>query len=151
MKKLKMLTATSALVSLVAAGAAFGHTAHASSASTIVKTKHTSLGTILVTGSGQTLYADTGAACTGGCLQIWPPLAAKGTLVAKGKAKAADLGKAGGQVTYNGHALYTFTSDSAANPTSGEGSNGFYVVGPNGNVIKHAPKSAGGGSSTTGW
>ncbi|MGD0197583.1 MAG: hypothetical protein ABSC56_06725 [Solirubrobacteraceae bacterium] len=147
MRQLKLLGAATTLLSLAGAGAAFGNSAHASAAATIVTTKSTSLGTILVTGSGKTLYADTGA-CTGGCLQIWPPLAAKGTLKAEGQAKAADLGKAGGQVTYKGHLLYTFAT--AQTGTSGEGSGGFYVVSPSGSLVTKAAKSTGGGSSTGG-
>ena len=87
-----------------------------------MNTRHTSLGTILVNGSGQTLYLDVGDkpphfACTGGCLSAWPPLKAIGTLKAEGAAKQSDLGsvKGGGFkiVTYNGHPLYTFASDTA--------------------------------------
>lgn len=147
MNKLWLLAATSAATLLAGGGAALGESAHASSAATVVMTKSTSLGTILATGSGKTLYADTGA-CTGGCLQIWPPYMAKGKLKAEGQAKAADLGKKNGQVTYDGHLLYTFASD--ATGTSGEGSGGFYVVGPSGSLIKHAPKSSG-SSSSSGW
>ena len=151
MNKLKLLGTASAVTLLAGAGAAFGESAHASSASTVVKTKTTSLGTILATGSGKTLYADTGS-CTGGCLQIWPPLKAKGTLKAEGKAKAADLGKMNGQVTYKGHLLYTFASD--ATGTSGEGTGGFYVVSPSGSLITKAPLTTSSGSSSSsggGW
>ena len=125
-------------------GSAFGQSAH-SSAATVVTTKKASLGTILVTSSGQTLYLDSGdkpgkPACTGGCLSIWPPLKASGTPKASGGAKASLLGTtkiAGGvkQVTYDGHQLYTFASDTKSNPTSGEGVSGFYVVGPSGSKI----------------
>jgi len=146
MKQLKLLAVASAAIVLGTAGAAFGESAHVSSAVTIVKTKSTSLGTILVTGSGKTLYADTGS-CTGGCLQIWPPLAAKGKLEAKGQAHAAMLGKSHGQVTYHGHLLYTFVSD--ATGTSGEGSNGFFVVSPSGSLITKAPRSTSSGSSSS--
>jgi predicted lipoprotein with Yx(FWY)xxD motif len=146
MNKLKLLAAASALTVLAGGAAtAFGQSAHASAARTIVATKSTSLGMILVTGSGQTLYADK-QRCTGGCLQIWPPLKANGRLVAKGKAKAADLGKKNGQVTYMGHLLYTFAS--APTGTSGEGVGGFYVVSPSGSLITKAAKSTGSGS---GW
>lgn len=151
MNKLKLLAAASAVTLLTGAGTAFGQSAHTSAASTVVTTKSTSLGTILVTGSGQTLYADMGS-CTGGCLQIWPPLKAKGTLTAKGKAKAADLGKKNGQVTYNGHLLYMFAS--APTGTSGQGTAGFHVVSPSGSVITKAAKttgSSGGSSSGGGW
>jgi predicted lipoprotein with Yx(FWY)xxD motif len=39
-------------------------------------------------------------------------------------------------VTYAGHPLYTFTSDTAAGQVSGEGVMSFYVVSPSGSAIK---------------
>lgn len=130
-----------ALGALALAASAFAGSAH-SAATAVVKTKKTSLGTILVTSSGRTLYLDVRdkpghPACKGGCLSIWPPLKANGTLKAAGGAKTADLGTikiAGGvkQVTYNKHPLYTFASDTRSGQTSGEGQNGFYVVSPRG-------------------
>ncbi|HEY5389043.1 MAG TPA: hypothetical protein VIJ83_00695, partial [Solirubrobacteraceae bacterium] len=72
MKNLRPLIALSvAAVALAAAAAAFGATAHSSASSAVVKTKSTSLGTILVTSSGHTLYLDVGDkppkfACNGG-------------------------------------------------------------------------------------
>ncbi|HUY60030.1 MAG TPA: hypothetical protein VMV16_10005 [Solirubrobacteraceae bacterium] len=135
-----------ALGALAVATSALAQSAH-SAAATVVTTKKTSLGTILVTGSGKTLYLDardkTGhPACKGSCLSIWPALKASGTLKASGRAKKADLGTtkiAGGikQVTYNKHPLYTFAS--AAKGTSGEGVNNFYLVSPSGNKITKAP------------
>jgi predicted lipoprotein with Yx(FWY)xxD motif len=143
-------------LALALTGSAFGRSAHSGSA-TVVTTKKTSLyGTILVTGSGQTLYLDSAdkpghPACTGGCLSVWPPLKASGTPKATGSAKGSLLGTtkiAGGvkQVTYDGHQLYTFASDSSSSPTSGEGSNGFYVVSPSGKAIKKSVKPPGGGT-----
>jgi predicted lipoprotein with Yx(FWY)xxD motif len=98
-----------------------------------VTTKQTSLGTILVTSSGQTLYLDVGDkaghwASTGMCAAAWPVLSTSGKPRAAGKAKASDLGtiKHGKltQVTYGGHPLYTFTADTKGSPTSGQGVNG---------------------------
>jgi predicted lipoprotein with Yx(FWY)xxD motif len=148
MNKYKLIGAASAAALLGGAGAALGQSAHASAAATIVTTKSSSLGTILATGSGKTLYADMNA-CTGGCLQIWPAYKAQGKLKAEGKAKAADLGKKNGQVTYDGHLLYTFTAD--AKGTSGEGSDGFYVVSPSGGLITKAARSTSSSSSGGGW
>ena len=138
MKHLKLLFALTALAALGMTAAAFAASAHSSATATIVKTKKTSLGTILVNAKGQTLYLDQGDtsrhfACTGGCLQAWPPLEANGKLEAQGSAKQSLLSSVKGvnghkQVTYKGHPLYTFVSDSSASPTSGEGVNGFYVV-----------------------
>ena len=123
MKRLTLLFALASTAALVSAGAAIGHTAHAAGTAVVVKTRQTKYGTILVNGSGRTLYLDAGDkpphfACTGGCLQAWPPLKATGTLKAQGAAKAADLGstKDGSFkiVTYNGHPLYTFASDTGS-------------------------------------
>ena len=119
------------------AAAAFAAVANASSPSTVVTTAHTSLGTVLVTSTGKTLYFDTSDkppkfACTGSCLKAWPPLKAVGTVKAAASAKASLLGTvngpAGKTVTYAGHPLYTFASDTKGKPTSGEGQNGFYAV-----------------------
>ena len=133
-----------AAMPLVATQAAFGAAAHASASSAVVKTKHTSFGTILVTSAGRTLYLDVGDkppkfACNGGCISAWPILATSGKPKASGAAKQSLLGtvKHGKvtQVTYAGHPLYTFASDSSASPTSGEGVNGFYVLSPSGAKI----------------
>ena len=141
MKRLKLLLALS---SLGLAGTALAGAAQAGTSSTVVSTKQTSLGTVLVNGSGQTLYLDTGDkpphfACTGSCLKAWPPLKAVGTVKATGSAKASLLGTTKGPsgkvVTYHGHPLYTFASDKKSNPTSGEGQNGFYAVSTAGNKV----------------
>ena len=159
MRKPHLRFALASAVALATAWSAIAAGAQAGS-STVVKTKHTSLGTILVTSSGGTLYLDAGDkpghfACTGGCLSAWPPLRAVGKLTAAGSAKQADLGKVKGpggeQVTYRGHPLYTFASDSAGNPTSGEGVGGFYVVGPAGNEITKSTASTTTSSSSAGY
>ena len=146
MKRLILLFALAGTAAMVSAGAAIGHTAHAAGAAVVVKTRQTKYGTILVNGSGRTLYLDAGDkpphfACTGGCLQAWPPLKANGTLKAQGAAKAADLGstKDGSFkiVTYKGHPLYLFASDSG-NAITGEATNGFYVVSAAGSKVTHA-------------
>jgi predicted lipoprotein with Yx(FWY)xxD motif len=152
MKPLKLLLLIGALTAFGAgATVALAHTAHTAGGAATVKTKSTKLGTILVTSSGKTLYLDVGDkpphfACTGGCLGAWPPLASAGKPKAAGQAKASMLGTVKNgkvtQVTYNGHPLYTFASDTSANPTSGEGVNGFYVVSPSGAKITHAPSSS---------
>jgi predicted lipoprotein with Yx(FWY)xxD motif len=141
----KIVLVAAALGALALTGSAFGQSAHSSAATGVSTKKISSLGTILVTSSGQTLYLDSAdkpghPACTAGCLSIWPPLKANGTPKASGSAKASLLGTtkiAGGvkQVTYNGHQLYTFASDGKSHPTSGEGVNGFYVVSPSGAKI----------------
>lgn len=151
MKTQRIVLVAAALGVLALAGSAFGQSAHSSGA-TVVTTKKYSFATILVTSSGQTLYLDLNdkpghPACTGGCLSVWPALKTSGAPKAAGGAKASLLGTtkiAGGgkQVTYNGHPLYTFASDTKSNPTSGEGVNGFFVVSPNGTKITKTTKPA---------
>ena len=130
--------------SVLAACGSSSTTSSSASASggTVVTTKSSSLGTILATGSGRTLYLAT-SSCTGSCLTAWPPLKANGTPKAEGSASASLLGTAsvsGGEivVTYNGHPLYTFASDTASDPTSGQGQAGFYVVSPSGGKVTSA-------------
>jgi len=149
MKMRKALLISIALGALAMAATAVARSTGHAAAGTVVSTKTTTLGTILVTGTGKTLYLDlndkTGhPACKGGCLTIWPPLKASGKLSASGHAKSADLGtiKIAGavkQVTYDKHPLYTFAS--AATGTSGEGEGGFYVVSPAGSKISKASTS----------
>jgi len=163
MKLQRILLVSVAIAALGVATSAFAASVH-SSAATVVTTKKTSLGTILVTSSGQTLYLDASdkpghPACTGGCLSVWPALKATGAPKAAGGAKASMLGTtkiAGGvkQVTYAGHPLYTFASDTKSKPTSGEGVNGFYVVSPSGTKITKSTNSGSAGTTTTpsaGW
>jgi predicted lipoprotein with Yx(FWY)xxD motif len=105
--------------------------------------------TFLTDGSGRSLYlwtpdTHTKSMCSGTCATAWPPLTAKGSPMAGKGVIAGDLGtinRADGtkQVTYAGHPLYTFSGDTAAGQTSGEGSNGFgapwYLVASSGQQI----------------
>ncbi len=156
MKIRKALLILVAIGALTMAASALARSAHLASG-TVVTTKKTSLGTILITGSGKTLYLDvndkTGhPACKGGCLVIWPPLKASSKVTVSGQAKKADLGTikiSGGikQVTYDKHPLYTFQS--AATGTSGEGVNGFYVVSPSGSKVAKSAKTTTSPSTTS--
>ncbi|MDQ6776878.1 MAG: hypothetical protein M3071_11845 [Actinomycetota bacterium] len=106
-------------------------------------TKH---GKILVVGSsGLTLYLDANdgknkSNCTGSCASVWPPLTVSGKVTAGAGVSASKLGEIqrghSHQVTYAGHPLYTFKSDTSAGQTSGEGVTSFYVVSPSGSAIK---------------
>jgi predicted lipoprotein with Yx(FWY)xxD motif len=125
-------------------GIAAASSAHTASSVATVGTRSTSLGTILVGTNGHTLYLDGAdpknkSTCTGGCASAWPALKTSGKPKAKGAAKASDLGTikdgSGKQVTYDGHPLYYYASDTGAGQTSGEGQNGFYLVGTNGAAI----------------
>lgn len=118
----------------------------------VKKAENASLGTILVTADGKTVYTLTkdGAAvpCTGGCLSVWPPVTLpSGTDTATG---ASGLGvvtvSAGKQVTSNGMPIYTFVQDSAAGDAKGEGLQSF---GGTWHVVKVAATSTGAPSTAT--
>lgn len=108
------------------------------------------LGKILVDSAGRTLYlfeADKGtmSACNGACAAAWPPLKTAGKPIAGPGISAAKLGttkRSDGstEVTYNGHPLYTFVSDTAPGQTTGEGTDGFgagwYVLSAAGTKIE---------------
>jgi len=136
---LKRIATVSIVVTLVAAGAAFAAT---QSTGAKVTLHSTSLGKVLATSTGRTLYLNTSdtknhSNCTGGCASAWPPLMTKGKPVAGTGVKKSLLGtaKRGSkfQVSYKGHPLYTFSGDSGAGQTNGEGTGGFFVVTAAGN------------------
>ena len=122
-----------------------------SSGAASVSTKTSSLGTFLVDANGRALYlwdADHGSTstCSGACAQAWPPLTTTRTPKATGAVKASLLGttkRADGtsEVTYAGHPLYTFTGDTQAGQTSGQGSSAFgapwWVVTPAGKALQN--------------
>jgi predicted lipoprotein with Yx(FWY)xxD motif len=123
---LAVTLATIASGSTVAAAQSAGAsaTAHASHTTEVVL-RHTSVGTILTTSSGLTLYEFTrdradedSCVKIHGCSQAWPALQASGRPTAGSGVKASLLSTiriSGGakQVTYDGHALYTYIGDSA--------------------------------------
>jgi predicted lipoprotein with Yx(FWY)xxD motif len=154
----KQLLVASALLTAIAAIAAM--TASASvAAKTRVNVRTTSLGKILVTAQGRTLYLFAPdkrgkSTCYGSCASYWPPLLVTGKPTAGTGVKASLLGvtvrKDGKhQVTYNGHPLYAYVGDTAAGKTSGEGldlSGGlWWVVSPAGTAVKNTTSSSGGG------
>ena len=90
--------------------------------------------------------ADTGSTstCSGACAQVWPPVTTTGAPKAEGEAVAADLGtttrsEGTKQVTYKGHPLYWYVSDSQAGETTGQGVQSFgaawWVLSPSGSEI----------------
>jgi predicted lipoprotein with Yx(FWY)xxD motif len=137
-----------------------GGNAHASqsqaTASSAISIRSTSLGKTLVDANGRTLYlfegdrpnvsrlAPAGAA-------VWPRFVSSGPVKAGNGVQAALIGKttspAGvSQVTYDGHPLYYYVGDSSPGSTRGQGLNEFgalwYVLGPSGNAITHAPSTS---------
>jgi predicted lipoprotein with Yx(FWY)xxD motif len=91
--------------------------------------------TILVNSGGLPLYfyrPDTAATSlvTGGVAALWPPLTSAAPTAAGATGKLTVVNDAHGhQVAYNGHLLYTFTSDHAGQVT-GQGVQNFFVATP---------------------
>jgi len=105
------------------------------------------LGQFLTDGEGRTLYVflkdpENQSACTGECVQKWPPLLTVGKPVAGPGVKADLLGTiqrpdGGTQVTYKGRPLYYFAGDAKPGDTNGQGVNDvWFVIDPNGEPIK---------------
>ncbi len=121
--------------------------AHSSRAAT-VQLRHTSLGSILVSSSGRTLYEFTrdhakknSCAAISGCSAVWPSLKASGRPTAGSGIKASLLSTASGnQVTYAGHPLYTYSADSGPGKTSYVGVKMFggtwYAINASGGAVK---------------
>jgi len=152
-----------ALLGLIAAGSGVAGTSHATSSVAVKTHKISGYGVALVNKSGRTLYIymkdkHSRVTCTGSCAGVWHPLKWKGS----GKPKAGGAAKSsllssvknpsGGRVvTYNKWPLYTYTGDTGAAQSNGEGSTlsgaKWYLISPKGRLIKH--KSSGGGGTTT--
>jgi predicted lipoprotein with Yx(FWY)xxD motif len=106
-------------------------------------------GNILVDGHGRTLYdfvADktTASTCYGACASLWPPLTVSGVPKAGPRLRASLLGttkrtEGTTEVTYNGHPLYYFASDTKPGDTTGQDINQFgalwYVLTRNGTEV----------------
>jgi predicted lipoprotein with Yx(FWY)xxD motif len=143
-KRIPILLATTALVVFATSGVA-------SAKHSTVKLSKTSLGKILVSSSGRTLYMFTRDArnkdrCAkiSNCPSIWPALTVNGKPTAGPGVKASLLGTirlAHGvkQVTYAGHPLYTYQGDTGPGQTSYVGVNQFggnwYAVNAGGHKV----------------
>jgi predicted lipoprotein with Yx(FWY)xxD motif len=135
----------------------------ASTSSSMIKTAHTSLGTILVNSQGFALYMfgpDTATAskCTGGCATYWPPLKGPVTALTGSNLRPKLLGtikRPDGttQATYNGHPLYTYAADKSPGQATGQGLNisggKWYVLAPSGAIITASAASAPSPSTST--
>ena len=159
----RMIVAAAAVAALAAASFALhpAATHAAQSKGAVVSTAKTSLGRILVTSNGRTLYLfekdrNGKSACSGQCAVFWPPLITSGKPIVTGGARASLIGttrRADGrlQVTYNHHPLYTFVKDTKPGQTNGEGVNafgaGWDAMTPAGAKIEKpsAPSPSGGG------
>ncbi len=119
---------------------------------TVVQSGNSSLGKVLITSSGMTLYGltkdtSTTSACSGGCVQTWPPLVVqKGWTVGSGLDQSSfhTILRSDGtrQLVAGRWPLYTFAGDSIPVDVKGEGTGGFFAVGIDGKLIKSAPAQA---------
>ena len=119
-----------------------GTTPTVSSSGSLIQTATTMVSgkseTILTNAQGMTLYYRTTDAppttvCSGGCASAWPPLLASGSNAPTSKTSlpgklSVQTDANGTQVEYNGHLLYTFSGDTAAGQTTGEGFGGVWHV-----------------------
>lgn len=146
-----------------------------STGATVATSKSSGYGTILTSKAGQTYYIFTGdtkgkSNCTGACAKTWPPVTGSPTVSGGASSKlvgSITRGNGQKQVTYDGHPLYTFSSDTGPHQTNGEGINAFggywYVISPSGKPItssgsggatySSAPSSSSssGSKSSSGW
>lgn len=120
----------------------------------VVMVSDTSLGKILTSSDGTTLYIFTSdkpdeTTCTGGCAQTWPPLTVpQGVTPTAGAGVTGTLGvfqRPDGtyQVTINKMPVYFYSGDAQPGNTNGQGLLGkWYVVDSAGNPITSTQSSA---------
>lgn len=78
--------------------------------------------------------------CTGSCASIWPPLMSGTSSVATGAFTIVTrTSPSGSQWAYNGMPLYTFVSDKAGQPPTGNGVQNFSLAVVNGTSGGSAP------------
>jgi predicted lipoprotein with Yx(FWY)xxD motif len=162
MKKTLLAVALAALVSgSLAAGAV---------APTVKTAQVGTLGRVIVSASGRTLYHYTDEAkgkvdCTAGCMKLWPPLLVKsgakpvaGTGIASAKLGVLKRPDGTSQVTYGGFGLYLYAGDKKAGDAKGEGLEAsWYAVSPAAKLVKEAAPAAatssgsGGGMGSSGY
>jgi predicted lipoprotein with Yx(FWY)xxD motif len=167
-----MITRRNVLITLAAAGLAItsgcsssggsgGSGATPPATGQVISALSTSLGQILVDGRSRTVYvfandkANT-STCEGACAADWPPVPAPSPLPAARAGVTAAIGaisRSDGsrQLTVASHPVYTFSGDSAAGQTKGQGltlNGGLWtVVSPAGTP---ETEPAGAASSTAG-
>jgi predicted lipoprotein with Yx(FWY)xxD motif len=161
-RRLRVIATASVAIVLLAAGCggksstssksapATASSSASSAGGATVAVSSSKLGSILVDGSGRTLYLfekdkGTTSSCYGACATAWPPYATTGAPQAGSGASAALLGtttRTGGatEVTYHGHPLYYYAADSKPGDTNGQGVKAFgaewYVLSAAGDKVE---------------
>jgi predicted lipoprotein with Yx(FWY)xxD motif len=131
-------------------GTAGGPAATQAAAPGTILTASGSVGTYLTDYQGMALYAFAKDAagtstCSGTCASNWPPYTLTSTIPKAGPGVTQSLlgtfprPDATTQISYNGHALYTYKGDAAAGDTKGQGLNSdgglWNLVAPDGSLI----------------
>lgn len=117
------------------------------------------VGTVLVDGSGRTVYlfepdARSKPTCSGACAVAWPPVA--GPVSPGAGVQSSLVGKVSGpngeQATYNGWPLYTFVHDTGPGQAHGQGLHAFggywYVLNASGSAVSAGGSTPAPSSST---
>ena len=152
MKRILFAVAVAALAGASLAGGAIAPTVKTTSVGT--------LGKVVVSASGRTLYHYTDEArgkvdCTGACAKLWPPLLVKagakpvaGPGIAAAKLGVVKRPDGTAQVTYGGLGLYLYSGDKKAGDSNGEDlENSWFAVSPAAKIVKpKAAASSGGGA-----
>ena len=102
----------------------------AAASGTVLKTATISGTTVLTNAKGFTVYSfapdtATKSNCNGSCAQYWPPVKGRATAGSGVTGKLGTITRSDGstQVTYDGHPLYTYVSDTAPGQAKGNGVN----------------------------
>lgn len=154
-----------ALVAVAGVGTAMAAVAtKQSGVGTVMVTKNSKYGTVLVSASRKTLYRYTPdrkgvSRCKGACAALWPALVVKSSVkpIAGPGVNAKLLGTmkhSNGlrQVTYAGFPLYRYSGDQKAGDVKGEGFQGkWYLVNAKGALVKKAVSTSGGSGGSGGW
>ena len=120
----------------------------------MVKIADSSLGNILVDGSGRTLYLFTqdgrntnSMDCDAACRKLWPPM--EGRPTAGDGVNASMIGTTKGdkpQATYAGHPLYYYAEDQKAGDTKGQGIDKiWYALDAGGKAVTKSTDKGGSG------